>query len=475
MPVKTVFVDGVAVGAEWFNAMQDIQFDGLNIDGHYPKLSTDSFDSGLEMLLDALTLGGLVTPGTNPNEVDTAAFSYRNSSGEPSSVSASTLTLPDGVWFVSVISGPTDTVGYSYNIPALSIPLARVTVTTGTVTAIEDIRNLPVVDVISDAVECYGGTGKRDLIISSSGVPESTATYERMINPTLSGEVQYKNVTLEAGAILTVKGYLKLKVSGNYSQAATASVVVTPNTQGGKGFNGSVTVQTTIYPTSGSGFGGGSGHNRAASPKYSYLLSPVGSGGATGLVKTRFSGSGNISKAEVEELTDIDSGDAGQGGGGFVIEALGQVTVSGDISAIGGSADNFSYVSGLPVGAYILAGGSGGGSGGCIHLSSRDTVTIVSGASLDVSGGGGGQGYVSPAAGATFGARGGGGGAGGYVVLQAPVTNYNLADITLDGGIKGATTGLTSNTVAGSNGGSYAGFGGESNQDGAVGLVEIIN
>lgn len=42
---KTVFERGQRVMKAWFNAMQNIKFDDLDLDGHYPRLDDDALSN----------------------------------------------------------------------------------------------------------------------------------------------------------------------------------------------------------------------------------------------------------------------------------------------------------------------------------------------------------------------------------------------------------------------------------------------
>lgn len=145
----------------------------------------------------------------------------------------------------------------------------------------------------------------------------------------------------------------------------------------------------------------------------------------------------------------------GAGGAGIIIEALGNIVVTGTISANGGNAGVPGIISGSPT-----LGGSGGGSGGSVTLESFTAIQING--TIDLIGGQGGNGIGSNAA-------GGGGGAGGIYTAIAPSINKLPTSLNVSGGQPGTSTGTGSN--AGAGGGGYGGNGGNSKAAGQAGSI----
>lgn len=98
------------------------------------------------------------------------------------------------------------------------------------------------------------------------------------------------------------------------------------------------------------------------------------------------------------------------------------------------------------------AGGGGGGFGGSVYVFGRTSITIDTGVTIDVSGGDGGDSYVSATR-----SRGGGGGGGfsGKIHLQAP-TITNNGTLAYNAGAGGSSVGTGTAGGDGSDGASIA-------------------
>ncbi len=157
--------------------------------------------------------------------------------------------------------------------------------------------------------------------------------------------------------------------SATFSGASTAAVVEVldpddlPNTR-------TVTlsgIPTLVVLDGGSGGGGGGGEDDATAGNVlteSYFGVPDGS--------------------------DEGGGGGGGGGGALQIVTYGNMSVSGSISAKGGTGGG-SYDDGS-LSTFSQGAGGGGGSGGAVWLQCHGAMTIVPGATMDVSGGAGGRG-----------------------------------------------------------------------------------
>ena len=140
---------------------------------------------------------------------------------------------------------------------------------------------------------------------------------------------------------------------------------------------------------------------------------------------------------------DLDGGGAagGGGGGGFQISTRGTLTISGELSASGGSGAD----------QPEDHGAGGGGSGGMIVLEATilnlgGTLTVDGGDGGENTGGGGG-GQGNPGSGATSSTidggngigdnddGGGGGGGGGGIVWVSSESNADCNDATVSGGV----------------------------------------
>ena len=110
-----------------------------------------------------------------------------------------------------------------------------------------------------------------------------------------------------------------------------------------------------------------------------------------------------------DSVSDARGGGAGGGGGALWIQALGEIeiTKTGELFANGGEGRG-----GETTGTSSWGGPAGGGSGGAMVLQSAKSLTVLSGAVVDVRGG-----------------RGAGSGAGGAGILQLQVPLGERADV----------------------------------------------
>ncbi|MBI1853593.1 MAG: hypothetical protein HYR85_24920 [Planctomycetes bacterium] len=149
------------------------------------------------------------------------------------------------------------------------------------------------------------------------------------------------------------------------------------------------------YGTRGGASFGGGVHGQTGQVYGNAEIDPLvgGSGG----------GGGGNTPGNGEAFPSDSTGGAGGGGGGAVlIQTNGNVTVTGDIRASGGSGGNGPLVIGWP-----SAGGGGGGSGGAIKIQANRIVSLFR---VDASGGRGGQTFAEDGS--------GGGGGNGRIRLE---------------------------------------------------------
>lgn len=441
---KTLFANGQRLFAAWLNAMQAIAFDDLDLDGHYPRLTDDALSlapgnirADFRLFADALKVthgSGLV--------VNIAAGVVTLPNGLAATVAATSKTLPPSqISFLWVDT--TGAVQFGPDLPVRSVPIARFEATASGMAAngLTDLRSRFTVGPQSRAIRVYGGQATNDVTITA--------------NTTLGGRVYCRNFTVQAGVVISVpSGYLEIVASGTVDIAGTVNL--SPIIAGGYGFSGSGN-PGYYFAESGRGLGGGGGHNSAPLPIYNWAASPFGSGGSSGLGTVGAGASGGISSSR-----------GGFGGGGFIVDAAGAVSVSGAINCPGG-VGTIGTIAGGSVGTIVLAGG-GGGSGGLIRLGSLTSVTATAAAMLNVRGGDGAAGtsinYTANSA------QGGGGGGGGWLVCQAPTVNLTGATAILGGGLAGATFGPGPG-IAGSIGASFGGAGGSGGIAGSIGQQVI--
>lgn len=434
---KLNFVTGSEVPAAWFNAMQDIKFDGnTGVDGSYQKIPDSWLSTAPGNLLanftdlrDSLAVtnaGGLVAGIT--------AGRFTNDAGLAVTVGATTTTVPANASTYIWLSN-TGAIQSGTNYPVRSLLLALVTTNASSIVSIVDLRPRYTFLPQSRAISTFGGGSQQDITYSS--------------NTTLNGKVSCRNLTVAAGVTISVPGgYLEIEASGNVS--IQGSIDVTPIARGGQGFSGTPFPGLLYFAESGNGLGGAGGHAGVASPPYHYSISPLGSGGASGL--------GYIPAGS--SATSLTQSKGGNGGGAVLIKAAGTITVSGSINCPGGNGTIGTFTGGS--GTIQLTGG-GGGSGGSIQLYSLTSVTIT-GQLLIVGGTGAAATGLNP--GNTL--AGGFGGSGGWIAIQSPLISTGGSTLNNSAGGPGASFGSGGVGIAGSIGGSFA------SQGQANGLISLV-
>jgi hypothetical protein len=459
--------------ASFLNALNNIQFDGLDLDGHRgPVLDSELDPAGVLSRVDT-NLNTLKVTALSGSSVRVTAGAVSLPNGSVQAIATTDLTgLTSGTWYVVVNS--TGTLQITPAILPVCYVLAKLVVGGATVD-VTDWR-ATVIPVRPSLTPVFGGLNTQNIVVRSSGANETvggTTFYTgTLASPVLmKGLLQCKNFTINSGAYLTVTGGGVLKIEASGSVEIHGTVSVNKASTGGQGFNGSVLCPDTIYAQPGAGFGGASGHNAGAPNTYSVYTSKVGSGGASGFCKTRLKAGATFS--DITDSITVTVGNGGAGGGCFWVTAAGSVTVSGSINADGAAGQAASYTSGEGTNQYTLISGSGGGSGGRIILQSATAVNFSVAATLSAKGGNGGNGFCSTAVNTTFSCLGGGGGGGGLIFANAPVVSgFEAASGTfyVSGGSAGSASGNGANQLSGSTGGSCEGAGGLSASAGGAGL-----
>lgn len=445
---KTVFAPGSTVTSTFLNAINNPVFvDTPAADGEIEKIKNSA-------LSDAA--------GQIKQEWTTFRDNLKVSAGSGLSVtySGGAVTLPSGV-ILTVSPGTlgslannavnyifvdqSGTLGTTTTYPVVGLLLAAVTTVSGAVTVVQDLRPRFSVMPIASAIRVFGGTNLTDKSCTNGEVLDQGIYY-------------FKNFTVPAGVSITVSYSCTIYCSGNVDISGTVNVVpmgLSPS-QVGVVLNGLATTQDGNAST-------GLGSKGVA---YPWGAQSWGTGGKQGAV-TCWASSGNIQGWY---------GVPGDGGGAFWVEAAGAVSVSGSILAKGadggrGAIGNSQTPGSIQSGVFAMVGGTGGGSGGLIYLSSLSTVTVTASGTLDVRGGNGSN-AVANNNGNNGVALGGLGGGGGYVVCVAPTINTTGSSILLTGGTWGQPAGvgfsITSNIITLTNPNSASGnalggaFGGNS-------------
>jgi hypothetical protein len=245
------------------------------------------------------------------------------------------------------------------------------------------------------------------------------------------GNLQFTDVTINAGVALTVPSGTIIRCNGTFTNNGT--IVVLDGAAGGRSTSVNNTVGTGTVPGSASA---NPGVSRVAAQSGELgdasRVGGVGGGGLSAgearvlLKPTVGGGGGGVCPAQAA------NGSGGDGGGAFVVLAGGAIANTGAINAAG--------LDGL--------GGGGGGAGGFVVLASPTSISNTG--TLDLSGGDGGV--------ATNRNAGGGGGSGGIVHFLSPAITTGTPNIT--GGLGAAAVGAGSVTAiprAGGGGGGAAG------------------
>lgn len=438
---KTTFAPNQILTAAQMNAIANPVFDGLDLDGHNPKIidawlsdAPGQIKPQWQAFRDAL----LVTSSTGLTVQHTSAV-VTLQDFTVATIAAGTLSLSNNATTFIFIS-EAGAIAQGTLLPVRCIPVAKVTTASGVVTSIEDLRPRFAILPQARSLRVFGGSGSQGAYTLNSGTD------------TLSGEYYFTDFTVAAGTTLTIRGAATIYCSGNVNIAGT--VTVTPPVKGGQGYVGNLSGVLPNAP--GFGMGGGNSVNAAPSETYSYLASPLGSGGAGGWV-------------ELQGSFSLRTPSGGNGGGNVIFEAAGTIQITGTVRANGdngqGQASVTNLAGGAPGSVTGSISGGGGGSGGLIWLRSLRSINASAAAVLSVVGGNGGTGFPNPPTQFTA-----GGGGGGYLVAIAPTVNFTGATINLNGGTSGGTSGFGSVS-----GGSFGGAGGAPGQAGQAGQLVVRN
>jgi len=468
---KTNFSAGTIVTSDFLNAVNNPVFDGQALDGHRAKVSdAELSDSGIKAKVDEQLRAFEVTLGAG-DFVDVTGGYIIDTENVYTAVSSDSFTISgDGTYYIFI--NRAGLITYEDFIPAMAILLAKLDIS-GPTRTLTDIRSVNILRPQSNTIKIFGGQGEdKSYRAIASGSDGWVGSEYQAVNPTMSGQYNFENFSIDAGATVTIRNGAIINCTGNVSIAATGLITVEPMARGGGNFDGTITGQTDIWAGDGVGLGGATGHNGVASATYTAYSSKIGSGGASGYFKSRINAAPTTSN--LAEVIDIVRGAGGEGGGYIEVNSVGPIVISGTINADGTDGENNQYVGGLVAGQFFLGGGSGGGSGGTVWLRSLSSVRINNGSIITVRGGNGGAGIVSSNVSGTYTAKGGGGGSGGRVILESPSNTTTGSTITLTGGGAGTDGGAGGTSIAGSTGGSYAGSGGTSGNSGGSGILSDL-
>lgn len=446
---KTTFAQGTPVPVAWFNAVTNPTYSqSPQNDGELPAPTNNDLSQAPGQIVPEWTAfrDELKVTQTVGLTVGWTAGTVTLGTGEKQTIAAGNLNLGTtngDRWIFVNTSGE---VIATLDQPIRGLLLAKCTIASNNISGqIEDLRPRYSVTPRPNIISVFGSDGYEGDYTAPAGTS------------TLSGVRRYRNFTVPSNATVNITpGFLKILASGTVNIQGVINI--SPLVLGGKSFGGGLVAQV-ISATSGVGLGGAAGHNAPPPIAYSFEISPQSSGGASGLI--------NLSATSA----NVNGSTGGDGGGTLIIEAAGQITVSGQILASGGNAVAGS-VNVVPASGSLHLPGGGGGSGGLVWLLSAQQILVTAAATISVAGGNGANGVIYNA---TTPARGGGGGGGGWLAFASPIIQTTGSTLTITGGVAGANSSGTGVGFSGSSGGAFGGNGGGASVSGSIGQIRVNN
>ena len=442
------FTDGSEYTAELaYKAFYCPIFDGnLSLLGHREPIRDDELSpTGIKADVGKLQ-NGFRCAVVSGLLVSYTAGTYLNQQGNLVTSPSGSVVVPDNTTSYIYINN-VGQVQASVLRSVLRVTLAEVVAVGGTITSLTDYRHPSTLRVqpASFIVKSFGGQSTVNKVCTQGEV--------------LRGLYEVADFSIPAGVTVTVSKFAKIVCSGNVVLAGTANVTTqTP---------GAITTSFGLQTVGGIiGFYAGEGLGKFGD-SYHFTQQMNGSGGGLGYIVNR---PGN--SASYGYLVN-----AGDGGGALVIEAAGVISVQNSSNLVA-KGTNGSQAGSTDTGTTYscIASGSGGGSGGLIYLASATSINVAVGATVDVRGGNGGNGYISAVGyGSALFAAPGRPGSGGYFVTIAPTVNTTGFTFLNAGGsfgnyasLNGAVTTLNatqfqvvSTTFGVTTGGHGAGFAGD--------------
>jgi hypothetical protein len=277
--------------------------------------------------------------------------------------------------------------------------------------------------VVCQQLSFFGGDG-------SAGNLTIAANTSWVVTPPVN--LNFANVTINAGQTLTVPAGTTIRCSGAFTNNGTLSVAAGARLGGlnNFAFGASVDIYSIGHP--------GDSFRPASGGSYDITTTHLIQGGLGGEPIPRTTAMTSFNSFRIGGGSGAgwrDFGEDGDGGGLVKIYCTGNITNAGTINANGGT-------------PAIL---SGGGGGGIVILASTSSVT--NSGTINALGGNGGPSFA-------FGGAGGGGG-GGIVIFAAP-TFGTLGTVNVGGGSGGsvATAINAGDRYGGGGGGASGGAGG---------------
>lgn len=441
---KTVAQDRVLLPTPWFNAVNRPKFTtpaGQELfDGENYQLKNESLDDNPgNIKFDFYTFRDQFRVlADNGLVISHKAGFIVDGDGVDVFIGAGTKTLPANATSYIYIDESREIKVY-HEVPygALSFLLAVVTTNSTSITNIEDSRKIYQLTPNGNVVKTLGGRGDEGSFISSDLGGDITLS---------QGEYHFSNFRIDPGHTVTIDKSAKIYVSNNVLIYGNVDVTVASAGGGTIASNTLAGLNMGLFSGNGQGAGGTTFNTR-----YNWNVSPVGSGGSSGII-TAFGGS-------TGGITGVASG--GAGGGGVTFEVGGRFSLYGRIRANGRFGAN-----GSP-GAGSIASGGGGGSGGTIVIKAGESITLNNSGRLEALGASGGHGRKG--AGVNTVVSGGGGGGGGQAVLISPdVSILPGSSVALQGGLGGRTSNNNYDRSSFAIGGGYGGGNGADGGNGSV-------
>jgi hypothetical protein len=419
-----VFSDGMEYTAELaYKAFYSPVFDGqTQYLGHREPIRDDELSpTGIRAEVNNLVNGLKCSKQATGLTVSYTAGQVLLPNGTVITKAAGAVLVPDNATSWVFVNQAGDVVA-STTRSVSRVTLAQVTSVGGVITNLQDYRYPSILAVRQPAfvLRSFGG---------QSSTPKVCTQGE-----TLRGIIECSTFTIPAGITVTVDKFCKVVASERVDIYGTVNV-----TQQAQGASSQWYALTPGFNFGGLVQGQGLGARGGA---YHYTQQSFGSGGGTGNIANR-PGNASNSAGQLRK--------AGDGGGSFIVEAAGNITVYSSAVITARGEDGLVPQSNDGAQTYICwASGSGGGSGGCVVLVSAGSCVIQTGATVDIRGGNGSAPYSNmPGHTNQSMVIGGNGGSAGYLVTIG-VNGVNTTGFTFlnAGGTWGTAIGLNGGITA---------------------------
>lgn len=412
--------------AYFLHSQTPIFDDDLRWLGHRERLKDDEMSNAQDAIKSRFNRfdGGLKVSVESGLTVRVASGRYRDQNGTILVTNGMLLAVANNSTSYVFIDGA-GTIQVSTQIPTVRLVLAKVEAVSGTISNLEDWRDVAIRQVLplAGTIRSFGGNSLVDKVCTQG------ETLDQSI-------YAFRTFTVPEGVSIIIKSYAKIICQDFINRGA---ITVTTATPGAFSFAAQIGGNTSIGGIPGQGVGTAGGSSFSGGKNYNPFIQATGSGGGLGYMSG--TGGGIF-------------GRGGEGGGCLWIEASRDIHLYGSITADGGNA-----VTGTITNGNISLSGSGGGSAGSLIATAYGRIRTYAGSVVSLRGGNGANGIANVLT--FYNVQGGGNGAGGYYIQACPdINNSASAVVNLTPGVTGATANFDSNQVASLGGGGGGGFGG---------------